>query len=254
MSGSSGAWSVLRLKLDSALGAARGPDAPARAVAMRELDGADLLCRPGTTDLLMAVMDYRGGLHLPPAGATIRPDGLIVELGANVGGALSSLGTRYPEARLVGAEPDPRNAALARRNLGRFGARASVVETAIWDRDTTLALRGHQSFGMEVFEIDDPSEAGGAPTVQAMTIDSLLDRVAPGDEIDYLLMTIEHAEPRVLAGGGEWVRRCRSIRVELHAPISYDAEACMAQLRSLGFEASADPHFFGGWAFGVRRA
>lgn len=254
--GLAGWLAVIRLK---ALGIARrsergGKNAEPVGVPMRELGGSELWVRPATTDMIMATLDYRHGLHLPPAEASGRPMKRIVELGVNAGGALAGLAYRYPEAKLLGAEPDARNVALAERNVAAFGPRARIVQAAIWDADTDLAIQGSDAFGLTVTSLGkDGAAPAGASVVGAMTIDSLLAAHAPGDDIDFMLMTIEGAEPRVLGAGGDWVRRVRSIRVELHEPIGYLAEDCLAQLRGLGFEARAIPELQGGWALGVRR-
>lgn len=252
-SGLAGKLGVLRAK---AAGIMRreelGPSAEPVAIPMRELGGRELYIRPATTDLLMAVIDYRGGTHLPPAEVAGRQMERIVELGANAGGALSGLAARYPGARLLGAEPASDNVRVARRNVERMGAQAKIVETAIWDSQTELELIDGESFGFMVREAG-PGSPKGSPRIPATTIDALLDEHAPGEPVDFMLMTIEGAERRVLAAGGDWVERVQSIRVELHAPLGYGAEECLAQLRGLGFEAYADPLHFGGWAFGVRR-
>ena len=247
---------VVRLKVTGIIGRKTrgGKGAKPMAVPMRELDGRALYVRPGTTDMIMAVLDYRHGLHLPPAEVAAGQMGRIVELGVNAGGALAGLGARYPEARLLGAEPDSRNVALAERNLASFGTRARIVQTAIWDSDGDLAIEGTDAFGLTVREVDSEHEKpAGAEIVPALTIDSLLAAHAPREEIDFMLMTIEGAEPRVLGAGGAWVQRVRSIRVELHEPMGYLADDCLAQLRALGFEARAMPDLQGGWALGVRR-
>ena len=250
-----GVLAVLRLKSVGVLRREErgGKDAEPVAVPMDELGGRDLFVRPATTDMLMAVMDYRAGLNLPPPEVANRPMKRIVELGVNAGGALASLGHRYPEARLLGAEPDPRNVALARRNVASFGERAEIVQAAIWDRDTELVISGEEAFGLTVAERE-PGAAipDGASLVPALSIDSLLSAHAPDEEIDFMLLTIEGAEPRVLAAGGDWPSRVRSIRVELHQPLGYLADDCLAQLRVLGFRAHAQPDLFGGWVLGVR--
>ena len=255
--GPMGWLAVVRLKVTGIIGRKTrgGKGAEPMAVPMRELDGRALYVRPATTDMIMAVLDYRHGLHLPPSEVASAPMGRIVELGVNAGGALAGLGARYPEARLLGAEPDPRNVALAERNVADFGTRARIVQTAIWDSDGDLAIEGTDAFGLTVREVDSEQEehAAGAEIVPALTIDSLLAAHAPGEEVDFMLMTIEGAEPRVLGAGGDWVQRVRSIRVELHEPMGYLADDCLSQLRALGFESRAIPELQGGWALGVRR-
>ena len=181
---------------------ALGPSAEPFAIPMRELGGKDLYIRPATTDLLMAVIDYRGGTHLPPAEVASESMNLIVELGANAGGALSGLAERYPDARLLGAEPSADNARVARQNVERLGGRAEIVETAIWDSQCELELIDGESFGFMVREAAPDSKAG-TPRIPATTRRAPLRACSPGEVIDFMLMTIEGAERRVLQAGGD---------------------------------------------------
>src|SRR3954453_5391221 len=129
---------VLKLVGRSRTQSARNGDSPALAIPMRELGGEDLWVRPGASGLRHACYYYRDSLHLPPpevAGSELRA---ILELGTNMGAALTALAIRYPGATVVGVEPDPGNATVARRNLERFGGRARLVEARAWGADAAL--------------------------------------------------------------------------------------------------------------------
>jgi FkbM family methyltransferase len=229
-------------------GRGRGPDAPPTPVSMKELGGKELFVRPGTSDLVNAAGDYLDRIHLPPleiAPATIRQ---IVELGSNTGSAMASFAVRYPQARILGVEPDPRNAAVARRNVARFGGRCELVQAAIWDQVTELIVEGDQAFGYTVRpgRQDDPPEATRVPTT---TIDALLDRHMPTGEIDYLYMTIEGAESRVLRPGGRWIDRVRCIRLDW----GRGGDPCRRELECRGFETRLEAEGAGVWTVGIRR-
>ena len=90
-------------------------------VQVRELGGDVVWLRPRSTDrLALEFVDY--GHHLPPT-ALNRPVRHIAVFGANIGLLTADLADRYPQARLLGVEPDHDNALLARRNLIRLGGR-----------------------------------------------------------------------------------------------------------------------------------
>jgi FkbM family methyltransferase len=223
---------------------------------MKALDGRWLWVRPGTSDLRNAGYYYEGGLFLPPpelAGDQLR---CIVELGSNMGAALTALAVRYPEATLLGVESDPGNAELAARNVAPFGDRCKVVEAGIWDTEADLVVDRDTRYGEHGFTVrprteGDPAELAG---IRALSVDSVLSEHVPGgEEVDYAHMTIEGTEPRVLAAGGDWPERVRSLRVEAHPEIDYPASACVSDLEALGYRAWPDPELPEKWVFAVRR-
>lgn len=243
---------VLRVALAGRVtGRGRGARARTVALPMRELHGRELHVRPGTSDLITAVDDYLEGIHLPPPAVAATDLRQIVELGSNNGSALASFAVRYPGANLLGVEPDPDTAAVARRNVAQFGDRCTVVQAGIWDRDTDLAIEGEevgeQAFGFRVR----PARPGdpGARVVQGLSIDTLLDRYMPEGPIDYLYMTIEGTEGRVLRAAGRWVERVGAIRLDW----GIGGQPCLEELEALGFEAWLETGGSGVWTFGIRR-
>lgn len=223
-------------------------------IRMRACAGEPLYVRPGSSDLVNAISYYANGSQLPPPG--ISSPRTIVELGSNCGVALTALAANHAEATLLGVEPDPGNVAIARRNLARFGARAQIVQGAIWDRSEELTVdpsnpSGEHGVAVRATRPDDPAEwvrLGG------ITIDDLLaENLGIETEIEYLHVSIEGAEPRVFAAGGSWVERVRSLRVELHPYFGYTAEECIPQLEALGFRAHEGDHPPHTWVFGFRR-
>jgi FkbM family methyltransferase len=223
-------------------------------VPMRALGGRELFVRPGSSDLRNASYYYRGGLYLPPPQISDRELQRICEVGTNIGAALSALAMRYPEAQLLGAEPDAGNAALASRNAAGFGDRCQVVQAGIWDRDTELVVDRDTHYGEHGFMVrprteTDPPEMSG---IQALSIDTLLERHMPLGDIDYMHMTIEGTEPRVLGAGGAWPLRVRSLRVEAHPEFGYPAQQCVEDLRNLGYEAWPDEALPDKWVFALR--
>jgi hypothetical protein len=82
-------------------------------VRLRALDGRPLSSRPGSDDpwVLREVFTYRD--VLPPK--EVRWPKLIFDLGADIGASMALLAETFPEARVVGVEPDPENVALCRR-------------------------------------------------------------------------------------------------------------------------------------------
>ena len=251
--GARGKLAVLRVV---AAGRASQPREAPVPVEMKALDGQRLYVRPGTSDLRNAGYYYHGDLYLPPpevAGDELRR---IVELGSNMGAALTALAVRYPAATLVGVEPDPGNASLAARNVAAFGDRARILEAGIWDADADLVVERDTRYGEHGFSVRPrtPEDPEGMPGIKALGIDSVLAESLPdGDQVDYMHMTIEGTEPRVLSAGGKWPERVRSLRVEAHPELDYSAEACIADLEALGYRAWPDHRLPEKWIYAVRR-
>lgn len=209
------------------------------AVPMKELGGRALYIRPATSDLQNATEFYTYGLHLPVPEADIENPRQIVELGCNIGVALTALAARFPNATVLGVEPDPTNVALARRNTAQFGDRCIVVESAIWDSPTKLVVdrssaKGSYAVSVRPQEDSDPPDL---PVTEALDVDSLLATHMPNGKIDHMVINIEGTEPRVFARGGDWPSRVRSLMVESHPEFGYPTADCISQLEQLGFRA-----------------
>jgi FkbM family methyltransferase len=142
----------------------------------------------------------------------------IVDGGANVGYASAWLLSRFPDARVVAVEPDPENAALCRRNLAPYGARAQVFEGGIWPVAARLVLeetpyRDGEAWSRQVRALG-ADEPGG---LQAYAIPELLALLGT-TELSLLKLDIEGAEVPLFRGDvGAWLPRTRVIATELHA-------------------------------------
>jgi FkbM family methyltransferase len=251
--GARGRLGVARTVLAGRLPGLRG-DRPVT-VPMRELDGRPLVVRPRTSDLYNATWYYLDDLYLPPPGIRDESLGRICELGTNIGAALTALALRYRAAELLGVEPDPGNAAIARRNLARFGSRAEIVQAGVWDQDAELVVERDSRHGEHGFTVRPRAETdpASADPIEAFSIDTLFGRRWPNGDVDYVHMSIEGSEPRILAAGGEWATRTRSMTIELHPYLGFAAEQCLPALRALGFDAWVHPELPEKWAYAVRR-
>jgi FkbM family methyltransferase len=249
----SGPAAAARALSVAARGRGRDRVLPAVAIPMRALGGEPIYVRPGTSDLVNAVAYYGAAVHMPPPG--IADPRRIVELGTNSGVALTALAIAFPEASLLGVEPGSGNVAAARRNVARFGERCEVVQAAIWDETVELTIdessaAGEHGFVVRPLRPGDPPEA---PRMRGMTIDDILSESIPaGERVDYMHITIEGSEPRVLEAGGEWPERVDAIRIELHPYFGFEAADCIRLLEQLGYEAWLAPDPPDKWVFAVQ--
>jgi FkbM family methyltransferase len=238
---------LVRLKLREKGGAASVGDA-AVPLRLRPLGGRVLHVRPATSDTGAIVHNYL--TRKPPfADRDLRR---VCELGSYIGVTLAGFAVRYPDARLLGVEADPANAGLARRNLAQFGDRCTLVHAAVWDRNAELVIEGDREDLRFVRESDDEDSAATripARTVAAVLADHMPE---PDGPIDFMQLSLEGAESRALAGDTRWINRVRSIRVELHPELGFDADTCLAALRRFGFDAWIEQESAGRHALGVR--
>lgn len=227
-----------------------GGDGPVP-IRIRALKGRTIHLRPGTTDIDVIADDFIFRYQLPPR--EIRSSGLrrIWELGTNVGVGLVDLALRYPEAELIGVEPDQGNLAVARRNLEGLEDRCRLVEAAIWDEDGQIVVEGGQAYGLTV-RAHRPDDSPELHPMPAISLNSLLERENPGGPIDFMLMDIEGTEQRVLARDTEWAEHVRAIKVELHPETGYTEHDCAADLQRLGFRTRLEPLWWGGFVIGLK--
>jgi FkbM family methyltransferase len=221
------------------------------AVPMKALGGESLYVRPGTSDSYNATWYYLDGLHRPPSQLD-GPIDVICEIGSNIGAALTALGTDFPEAQLLGVEPDPGNVAVLRRNTERFGTRCTIVHRGVWDSESTLTVEHSHEYGEHgaTTSVAGP-DSGTRNIVRASTLDAILDEFLPGQTVDYMHVSAEGAEPHVFASG-QWPQRVRGLRVELHPYANFGFAECAARLTELGYAVEADPSQPEKWANAVR--
>ena len=180
--------------------------------------------RPRTSDFDAFREVFLEGAYDVAVEPTVRT---IIDAGANVG--LSSLYflRRYPEARIIAIEPDPGNAAMARRNLSPYSNRTAVVEAAVWPNAERLSLsRGTFRNGGDWSTRVLPADTVQDITVPGVTIEDLM-RSHHFDDLDILKMDIEGAELPVLSGDTSFLARTRCIMIELHEDA---APGCTAAL------------------------
>lgn len=207
---------------------------------LRPLQGHSVLLRPSTSDVDTVWGTFAGLYHRPPEEMDPKGLRLIWDLGSNIGLTMADLALRHPEARVIGVELDPENAALARANTAPWADRCEVLEAAVWPEDGQLnyvrlpgVTSGH--YVTEAQPGEDPAVFGA----HALSPASLLALSGPGSIVDYVKVDIEGAEPHLLRERTAWAQRVRAIKVEVHG--AYTVESCRSDLEQLGFETRLDP-------------
>jgi FkbM family methyltransferase len=183
-------------------------------VPITTLGGLPIRVRPGTGHVcaLRGTFDRARRYHLPPDDLDPK---VIVDLGAHIGTAVADYAHRYPDAYVVGVEPDEDNAELARENVAAFGERVRIIRAGVSGTRDALRYRRDGDVG-----------------VRTLTLDSILRQAGVDATVDYLKMDIEGDEREVLRAGGRWTSRVRCLKVELYR--GYTVEQAKEDVRNLG--------------------
>jgi FkbM family methyltransferase len=152
---------------------------------------------------------------------------LIVDLGANIGLTSVWLSHRYGCTNFVAVEPSPENARLARINLDLNKLSAEVVEAAIGASDGTVFFQEEKDSNMG-------HVASSGRPVRQISMQTVLDGLPPGAQIDIVKMDIEGGEGPLFESNLGWLSRVRSIVAETHRTV-IDHPALVRTLESQGF-------------------
>lgn len=170
--------------------------------------------RSGTSDLPVIQENL---VHQQYGPVGLLPDvRYIIDCGANIGTATFYLLHRYPQAKALIVEPDPRNLAIARRTLRPFGSRVRFVCGAVWSASGPLMLsrQGFRDSAEWSVQVRSPLP-GETPDVQAWSMPDL-QRLAGFPRVDLLKVDIEAAEQVVFLQAKDWLPAVLHLVIEIH--------------------------------------
>jgi FkbM family methyltransferase len=136
---------------------------------------------------------------------------VIVDLGSNVGASIMFFRVRYPRARIVGLEPDPRTFERLWHSVSHVPG-VEVYPWAVADRTGKVPFRQVEQSWESALYLGD----GDAATVEvdAVSLTELLSRLEIG-EVDLLKLDVEGAEWLIFDQESA-LMRCKAIVGELH--------------------------------------
>lgn len=163
----------------------------------------------------------------------------IVDCGAKIGITALYMASRYPNARIICIEPDPKNFELLQLNIENED-RISAVQAALVgiNEGPVYLTQDRPAWGNGV--ADGPGD-GTSIEVAAITMDELAAQFEI-DTIDILKVDIEGAEEDVFARPG-FMSKVRFIAIELHN--AYTLDRFQKDIAPMGFNANP-PGAFGG--------
>jgi len=187
--------------------------------------------RVGTTDPLVLreilLLRIYEPLFERPLG-TVRS---VIDLGSNIGLSLRLWLERFPEARVLAVEPDDENLELCQSNVEMAGSaeRVKLFHACAAARPREVYLDRGDTEWRYAMRAD---AAPGARRIGTVTMDQLLAELPPDAAVDLLKCDIEGAERELFADCSGWIRRVRSIAIEVHAP--YTPEQFLEDVRRGG--------------------
>ncbi|MCI2260682.1 FkbM family methyltransferase [Xanthomonas indica] len=128
----------------------------------------------------------------------IGADEHYVDIGAYDGDTVRKfrIAARNRYAAIHAFEPDPTNYAVLQQGLAEDGGRTTLYNAAVADSAGTLAFDAQGTMGSRL-------DGNGAAHVDCLRLDDVVERAT------LLKMDVEGAEPLVLRGATELIRRCR---------------------------------------------
>lgn len=146
---------------------------------------------------------------------------VLLDLGANIGAASRYFLETFPRARVIAVEPDAGNVAMCRMNLEPYGARARVVQAAIWSRNTRLVfVKETKETGTEAgIRVREPFPGEElSASIAAVDIPTLFSEagVTPDSQVA-MKIDVEGSEEEIFSSPNlEWLDGVSCIAIELH--------------------------------------
>ena len=140
-------------------------------------------------------------------------EALIIDAGANIGGAAVFFQQIIPNSKLICIEPDPANCRLCLKNIEGFNA--LLLEKAISSVSGEVLLYdpGQGDWG---FRTGAPADEREGLIIQSINIEKILELYAGGAEYLIVKIDIEGAESDLFLTNCEWMDIFPCVIIELH--------------------------------------
>ncbi|MFN8246984.1 MAG: FkbM family methyltransferase [Ferruginibacter sp.] len=135
---------------------------------------------------------------------------VIVDCGSNVGYSILYFADLFPDAKIVGVEPDPRNFSVLQSNTASY-PNVRLYQAGIWHTSARLDIRDSSDWSASL-EVKESLEGSlmGLPLTQIMQENGI-------DEIGILKLDIEGAEKAIFEHDPHpWLSKTRCLIIELH--------------------------------------
>ncbi|MEK7104540.1 MAG: FkbM family methyltransferase [Patescibacteria group bacterium] len=134
----------------------------------------------------------------------------IIDCGANIGLSIIYFKKLYPEAEIVGFEPDKRIFDMLKNNMQSFGYNnVKIIQKALWNKGGETIF---SSEGADAGRLADKNEMTKLATVMTTSLRSYL-----GRPVDFLKIDIEGAETVVIEDCANLLINVKNLFVEYHS-------------------------------------
>lgn len=152
---------------------------------------------------------------------------VIIDLGANVGFTSLFYALNYPDALIIGIEPERNNFQQAQINTRSF-KNIMLKNVAISDENKKISLTDSDlSYNFRI-----SNSTSGIGELEAITVDELI-VLYNISRIDLIKIDIEGEEKNILKNNNHWLSKVDNIIIELHNP--YTSEDLERDLLPYGF-------------------
>lgn len=138
---------------------------------------------------------------------------VIIDCGSNIGLSILYFNKIYPDARIIGFEPDPAIYSVLVKNVKSFDCKyVELHNQAVWVTNGSIDFQIEGGFSGRIPKNGDTSRIVTTPCVR---LNDYLD-----DKIDFLKIDIEGAESKVLLDCKDRLKNVKNIFIEYHSHIS----------------------------------
>lgn len=166
----------------------------------------------------------------------MRPDPFILDCGSNIGMSILYFKHLYPQARIIGFEPDPGIVGYLHENVKANGlADIQVVQAAIGGREGSLTFYSDGKYGSCLAHLSSEAIPDGWTRYEIPCV-RLSDYL--NEPVDFLKMNIEGAEWEALADCGDRLQQVHEMAIEYHhlPGLPRTLHKILSLLDELGFE------------------
>jgi FkbM family methyltransferase len=141
---------------------------------------------------------------------SISPSPLIIDCGSNIGLSIIYFKKLYPDAKIIGFEPDREIFKKLQSNINVFQLKdVELIESAVWINNTELSFHQDGSVGGHITD----DSAVDTIKVQARRLKDYLHQ-----KVDFLKIDVEGAENEIIMDCSEALENVENIFIEYHSP------------------------------------
>ena len=157
----------------------------------------------------------------------------IIDCGSNIGLGIIFFKKMFPDAKIIGFEPDPAIYKLLEHNISVFGfENVEVYQKAVWVNNNAISFKSDGAVGGSIRLLEKTNEYS-LDKIEAVRLRDLL----ANSVIDFLKIDIEGAEFDVIKDCRDVLKNANNIFIEYHSVVEKEQriDELLNILKSTGF-------------------